>query len=225
MSARRPALRRVEKSDELLRRLFRRYPRPKTALAYGDPFQLLVAVILSAQCTDSRVNMVTPALFRRFPTPRAFVRADIREVEALIHSTGFFRNKAKNIVACSAALLERHGGTVPRSMDELHALPGVGRKTANVVLGEAFGVIEGVVVDTHVARLSGRMGFTGESDPVKIERDLMSIVPRKRWFHLSHALILHGRSVCSARSPQCGECALSDLCPASTIAAERPVRK
>lgn len=225
MSPERRVRRKKTERNELLRRLLRRYPRPKTALAYGDPFQLLVAVILSAQCTDARVNLVTPALFRRFPTPQSFAGADLREVETLIHSTGFFRNKAKNIIACSAALLERHGGTVPATMEELHALPGVGRKTANVVLGEAFGVIEGVVVDTHVARLSGRLGFSAETDPVKIERDLMSIVPRRRWFHLSHALILHGRSLCSARSPRCMECPLSDLCPASTFRAQRTKRE
>lgn len=201
----------------LLSILTKEYPSTKTALHYGDPFQLLVAVILSAQCTDARVNLVTPLLFSRLATPSDFANADVRELETLIHSTGFYHNKAKNIIACAKALLEKHNGIVPQTMEELHALPGVGRKTANVVLGDAFGKIEGIVVDTHVTRLSNRLNLTVEQDPVRIEKDLMLLVSKKYWFKFSHALILHGRKICSARKPLCQECSVNKLCPSSLV--------
>jgi endonuclease-3 len=197
--------------------LLKEYPTDQTALNYGNPFQLLVAVILSAQCTDVRVNIVTPQLFARFSTPKDFAAADGKELERLIHSTGFYHNKAKNIIGCAKTLLEKHNGVVPETMDELFQLPGVGRKTANVVLGEAFGKIEGVVVDTHVIRLSNRLGFTKEVDAVKIENDLMPLIPKKHWYHFSHALIFHGRKICSARKPKCSECTISKYCPSSTV--------
>jgi endonuclease-3 len=211
----------LEKKKERVRSIVRiiskEYPVVKTALQHENPFQLLVAVILSAQCTDARVNLVTPILFQRFATPRDFATADSNEVETLIHSTGFFRNKAKNIIACSKALLERHHGEVPQTMEELHALPGVGRKTANVVLGAAFNKVEGVVVDTHVSRLSRRLAFTAEDDAVKIEKDLMTLIPKKHWFTFSHALILHGRKICSARKPLCHLCVVNKYCPSSLV--------
>jgi endonuclease-3 len=211
--------RKIERLRSIVRHLNKLYPRPRTALRYHDPFQLLIAVILSAQCTDARVNMVTPALFSRFATPEDFVRAEIVEIEQLIHSTGFFRNKARNIKACSLALMNHHNGVVPRTMEELHALPGVGRKTANVVLGEAFGITEGIVVDTHVARLSARLGLTKETDAVKIENDLMTLLPKKKWIQFSHSLILHGRQVCAARTPLCYECSISTVCPSVKVPA------
>lgn len=206
-----------ERASAIAKILFKEYPINHTALSYHDPFQLLVAVILSAQCTDARVNMVTPQLFARFSTPRDFAQADIRELERLIHSTGFYHNKAKNIIACAKALLEFHQGTVPETMNELFALPGVGRKTANVVLGEAFGKIEGIVVDTHVARLSNKLGFTTETDAVKIEQDLMPLIPKKKWYHFSHTLIFHGRKICGARKQLCAECPVNSLCPSSLV--------
>jgi endonuclease-3 len=174
-----------------------------------------VATILSAQCTDKRVNMVTPALFRRFPTPADLAAADPDEVEDLIRSTGFFRNKRKSLIGMAAALQELHGGEVPHTMAELIKLPGVGRKTANVILGNAFGVNEGVVVDTHVQRLSQRLGLTRNDDPVRIERDLMKLFPRQSWTQLSHLLIWHGRQQCSARAPRCASCTLRDICPSA----------
>ncbi len=193
------------------------YPRPRTALYYRDPFQLLVAVMLSAQCTDARVNIVTPELFARFATPFDFANANVSEIERLIHSTGFFRNKAKNIKACSIEILKRHDSKVPKTMEELHALPGVGRKTANVVLGEAFDITEGIVVDTHVARLSQRLDLTTATDAVKIETDLMTVLPKKKWRQFSHTLILHGRQICKARNPLCIECTLNNLCPSAQV--------
>ncbi|MCK9408093.1 MAG: endonuclease III [Bacteriovoracaceae bacterium] len=201
----------------ILNLLLKEYPSDQTALQYGNPFQLLVAVILSAQCTDARVNLVTPELFFRFSTPEDFASADIEELESLIYSTGFYHNKAKNIIGCSKALIQNHQGVVPESMEELFQLPGVGRKTANVVLGAAFGKIEGVVVDTHVMRLSNRLKLSAEQDAVKIEKDLMLIVPKKHWFHFSHSLILHGRKICSARRPLCARCLLSRYCPSSQV--------
>ncbi len=197
--------------------LCKEYPSDRTALTFSDPFQLLIAVILSAQCTDARVNMVTPGLFARFASPSDFARAEVKELEMLIHSTGFYHNKAKNIIACSHALLERHQGIVPETMDELFALPGVGRKTANVVLGAAFGKIEGVVVDTHVIRLSNKLGLTKEQDAVKIEKDLMPLIKKELWFHFSHSLILHGRKICSARKPLCAECSIRTYCPSTLV--------
>ena len=203
---------------KLIARLKRAYPDAHCALDHRTPFELLVATILSAQCTDVRVNLVTPALFARYPTPKALAGARQEEVEALIRSTGFFRNKARNLIAMAAALVERHGGEVPADMEQLRVLPGVGRKTANVVLGNAFGLNEGVTVDTHVSRLSALLGLTRHTDPVKIETDLMVLVPRRDWTLVSHLLIWHGRSVCIARRPQCGECVLSDLCPSAKLA-------
>ena len=188
------------------------YPEAACALHFTTPFELLVATILSAQCTDVRVNMVTPGLFRRYPDPDSLAGADPTEVEDLIRSTGFFRNKAKNLLGCAAALVERHGGTVPQSMAELVALPGVGRKTANVVLGNAFAT-PGMVVDTHVKRVAGRLGWTASVDPVKIEADLQQLLPKEEWTEVSHLLIHHGRALCKAPIPLCSGCPLLELCP------------
>jgi endonuclease III len=197
--------------------LARLYPDAECALVHKNPLQLLVATILSAQCTDKRVNLVTPALFSRFPTAEALARADTAELENLIKTTGFFRNKTKNIKAGCAAIVERFNGQVPRTLDELITLPGVGRKTANVVLGNAFSV-PGITVDTHVGRLSIRLGLTKYTDPVKVERDLMELVPKASWTSLSHELILHGRSICFARKPLCNQCVLSPHCPKIGVA-------
>ena len=201
--------------EETIARLGSEYPDATTALDWENPMELLVATILSAQTTDVRVNAVTPNLFARYPTAADLAAADPAELEEVIRPTGFFRNKAKSLRGMAGALVEDHGGEVPRTMGELVALPGVGRKTANVVLGNAFGVDEGVVVDTHVRRLSNRLGFAAESDPEKIERDLMQTVPRRDWTVFSHLLILHGRSVCKARKPACADCVVNDLCPSA----------
>jgi endonuclease-3 len=206
---------RKERARTIYDRLADEYPDPETALDYADPFQLAVATILSAQSTDEQVNKVTPELFRRFPDAEALAGADREEVEEIVHSTGFFRNKAKNIIGMARGLVEEHGGEVPRSLSELIDLPGIGRKTANVILGNAFGVDEGVVVDTHVRRLSRRLGFTEEERPEKIEEDLMDLFPKKSWTPLSHLLIFHGRQVCKARKPRCRECLVTRLCPSS----------
>jgi endonuclease-3 len=200
---------------EYYRRLRAAYPDAHCALDHRNAYELLAATILSAQCTDVRVNMVTPALFAKYPDAAALADADRGEIETLIKSTGFFRNKAKSLEGMARALVERHGGEVPRTMDELTHLPGVGRKTANVILGNAFGVNEGIVVDTHVARLSKRMGLTRETDPVKIERALMPLFPQAQWTMLSHLLIEHGRRICDAKKPKCGDCVLADLCPSA----------
>ncbi len=206
---------------KILTLLKRAYPDASCALEHGDAYQLLAATILSAQCTDARVNMVTPALFAKYPTPAALARASQPDVEKLIQSTGFFRNKAKNLIAMAQAIVADHGGKVPKTMAELHALPGVGRKTANVVLGNAFGINEGVTVDTHVTRLAGLLQLTRQTDPVKIEQDLMVLIPREDWTLVSHLLILHGRAVCIARRPQCGACVVAGLCPSARPAADR----
>jgi endonuclease-3 len=198
---------------QVVRGLARLYPAARCALEFHNPLELLIATILSAQCTDQRVNLVTRDLFARYRTAADYAQAPLPRLERAIQSTGFFRNKAKNIQACCRQLVERHGGEVPRTMEELVALPGVGRKTANVVLGTAFGLASGVVVDTHVARLSKRLGLTRHRDPLKIERDLMETVPRKAWIDLSHRLIQHGRQVCLARRPRCEECGLNRICP------------
>jgi endonuclease-3 len=198
-----------------MRILRKEFPRAVTALTHADPFQLLIATILSAQCTDERVNKVTPGLFARYPTPRDFVKADVHEIEAEIKSTGFFRMKAKNIQGCSQALVDRFGGKVPETLEELVTLPGVGRKTANVVLGQAFGIVSGVVVDTHVDRLSQRLGLTSQKTPEKIEQDLMVVFPKKEWIDVGSILILHGRKTCNARKPKCGVCSLNGLCPSA----------
>jgi endonuclease-3 len=200
----------------IVRELTRLYPEAPCALHYAGPLQLLIATILSAQCTDARVNLVTPALFARYPDAAAFAAARPRDLERLIHSTGFYRAKARNIQACCRAIVERHGGEVPRTMAELTALPGVGRKTANVVLGNAFAV-PGIPVDTHVGRLSRRMGLTTETDPVKVERDLMGLLPEGEWTMFGHRMIHHGRRVCHARKPQCDGCALATFCPKNGI--------
>ena len=193
--------------------LDRVYPGVHCELNYADPLQLLVATILSAQCTDKRVNLVTAELFKKYRSAADYANAPLVELEQAIKSTGFFRNKAKNIRACCRKLVERRGGEVPRTMDELTQLDGVGRKTANVVLGNAFGINAGVVVDTHVARLSHRLGLTGQETPEKIERDLMSLVPRQQWALFSHWLIWHGRRRCAARKPDCLNCEILKLCP------------
>jgi endonuclease-3 len=200
------------RARKIVRLLTKLYPDAQCALHHENPLQLLIATILSAQCTDVRVNLVTPALFRRFPDSRAFATADSTELETAIQSTGFFRNKAWNIIACCRQLVEQHGGQVPNTMEELVKLPGVGRKTANVILGAAFGV-PGITVDTHVLRLSKRMGLTRETNPEKVERDLMKLMPPKEWTMFSHRMIFHGRQVCFARKPNCAGCLLSPVCP------------
>ncbi|HEV2742085.1 MAG TPA: endonuclease III [Rubrobacter sp.] len=201
--------------EETIARLKSEYPDATTALDWENPLELLVATILSAQTTDVRVNAVTPNLFAKYPTAADYAAADPTELEEDIRPTGFFRNKAKSLRGMATALVEDHGGEVPQTMGELVALPGVGRKTANVVLGNAFGIDEGVVVDTHVRRLSNRLGFTAENDPEKIEKDLMQAVPKRDWTVFSHLLILHGRSVCKARKPACADCIVNDLCPSA----------
>jgi endonuclease-3 len=195
------------------------YPDAHCALDHADPYQLLVATILSAQCTDVRVNLVTPALFARFPDPRTLAGGTQAEVEQLIRSTGFFRNKAANLLAMAAALVERHGGRVPDTMDELRALPGVGRKTANVVLGNAFGRNDGITVDTHVGRIARLLRLTSATDPEKVEQDLMRLFPQPKWTLLSHLLISHGRAVCVARRPRCDACPVAALCPGAKATA------
>ncbi len=205
------------RAETIYARLLATHPDATCALEHRDAFQLLCATILSAQCTDARVNMVTPVLFARYPDARALAQAEPTDVEEIIRSTGFFRNKAKSLVGMARALVERHAGTVPRTMEELRVLPGVGRKTANVVLGNAYGIDAGVTVDTHVARLSGLLGLTGHDDPVKIEQDLMRLFPQNQWTMLSHLLIFHGRRICIARRPRCADCVLNDICPASLV--------
>jgi endonuclease III len=202
---------------DVLARLRTEYPGADCSLEHADAFQLLVSTILSAQCTDARVNAVTPELFRRLPTPEAMAAAG-SELEGLIRSTGFFNAKAKSIRGACRAIVEQHGGRVPRTMRELNALPGVGRKTANVVLGNAFGSPDGVVVDTHVGRLARRLGWSRHADPEKVEQDLNALVPPDAWVFAGHALILHGRRVCGSRSPRCGSCLLAGLCPKVGVA-------
>ncbi len=206
------------RAGRIVRRLAQAYPDAHCALTFRNPLELLVATILSAQCTDSRVNRLTPALFARYPDAAAFAAADRKELERLIKPTGFFRNKARNIMACCKQLVERHGGEVPRTMKELVQLTGIGRKTANVILGNAFAT-PGIPVDTHVGRLSRRLGLTEHTNPVKVERDLMALVPRKHWSLFAHRMIFHGRQVCRARKPRCGECPLAGLCPRDGVPA------
>ena len=194
------------------------YPEAECALHHENPLQLLIATILSAQCTDARVNMVTPALFAKYPTAADFAEAPQEEVEQVIQSTGFFRSKAKNIRACCRDLVDKHGGEVPRDLESLVQLAGVGRKTANVVLGTAFGIASGVVVDTHVGRLSKRLGLTRATQPEKIEQDLMALLPKSEWVDFSHRMIHHGRQICMARKPRCGECPLNAECPKIGVA-------
>lgn len=201
----------------LLRRLRSRYGEAECALDHTGPFQLLAATILSAQCTDKRVNLVTPQLFERFATPEALASADLLEVEELIHSTGFFRNKARNLIGMAQVLVAEFGGLVPNDMNKLLTLPGVARKTANVVLGVAFGQAEGVVVDTHVTRLTHIWGLTSHDDPKKIEEDLMVALPKRTWIDFSHRVIHHGRALCIARRPLCSACFLQDICPKNGV--------
>lgn len=208
-------------------RLTKRYPDTKCSLDFTNAFELLIATILAAQSTDVRVNIVTKSLFRKYPGPRELANADLVAMETDVKQTGFFRNKAKAVINCSKAIMERHHGEVPRTIDELTALPGVGRKTANVVLGNAYGINVGVVVDTHVGRVSGRLGLTEHADPEKIEQDLMKLVPRDHWTVFAHRVIDHGRETCIARKPQCEVCVLNDLCPSAEVktAANAPATK
>lgn len=199
--------------NEIIRRLKKEYPDAHCALNHTSAFELLIATILSAQCTDERVNLVTAELFRKYRRPQDYADALPEELERDIHSTGFFRNKAKNIRAACSQIIELYGGEIPRTMDELLVLNGVARKTANVVLGNAFGIASGVVVDTHVARLSQRLGLTGHDAPEKIERDLQESVPETDWIMFPHWLISHGRKICQARKPKCSQCVLNDICP------------
>jgi len=203
------------RASEILERLRKEFPKAHTALHHQSPFQLLIATILSAQCTDERVNMVTPGLFQKYPTPAHFANVLQEELEEDIRSTGFFRMKSKSIIGCSRTLLEHHGGGVPSTMEELVKLPGVGRKTANVVLGQAFNMSAGVVVDTHVHRLSQRLGFSEGKTAEKVEEDLMGILSRKDWIDVGTVLILHGRKTCNARKPMCDTCVIADLCPSA----------
>lgn len=202
---------------EIQRRLAATYPDAHCELTYRNPFELAVATVLSAQCTDARVNMVTPELFRRWPTPEALAQASLEAIEAVIKSTGFYRNKAKSILGLAQQVVAEHGGEIPAEMDALVRLPGIGRKTANVVLGNAFDRNEGIVVDTHVARLSARFGLTRETDPVKIEQALIPLFPRESWTQLSHLMIWHGRRTCAALRPRCGDCVLADCCPSAAL--------
>lgn len=199
----------------VLKHLKKAYPDAHCALDHHTPFELLVATILSAQCTDVRVNLTTPALFARYPTPRDLARADPAELESLIRSTGFFRMKAKSLIGMATVLVEEHGGEVPRTMEALRVLPGVGRKTANVLLGNAFGMNEGITVDTHVGRIARLLELTRATDPERVERDLMALIPRADWTLVSHLLISHGRALCIARRPRCGDCPLRTLCPSA----------
>jgi endonuclease III len=198
---------------QILTLLKREYPKVTCALVHETPFELLIATILSAQCTDERVNIVTKQLFAKYSTPAALAAVPLKQLEKLVQSTGFFRNKAKNIHGGCVKLVEEHGGEVPADLDQLVKLPGVGRKTANVVLGTAFRIASGVVVDTHVTRLSNRLGLTEHEDAVKIERDLIALLPKSEWMDFSHRLIWHGRRVCKARRPLCGSCMLEKICP------------
>ncbi|MGQ0813354.1 MAG: endonuclease III [Gemmatimonadota bacterium] len=209
--------RKRERANQIVKRLKQTYPNAQTALVHDNPYELLVATMLSAQCTDVRVNMVTPALFERYPTAADLAGAKPEELAEMIRSTGFYRNKTRSLLGMSNAVVEQHHGEIPAEMDDLVKLPGVGRKTANVVLGNAFGKNEGVVVDTHVARLSGRLGLTAQTDPVKIEQDLMELLPGKDWTLVPHLFIDHGRAVCKAPTPKCEVCVLNDICPSSRV--------
>lgn len=208
---------RRERSDAIFARLAAEYPGARVPLDFSNPLELLVATILAAQCTDKKVNEVTPELFRRLPTARDLAAVPLPELEELVHATGFFRQKARTVKTLGQALVDEHGGQVPSTMEELVRLPGVGRKTANVVLGNAFGIAEGVVVDTHVQRLSRRLGLTEETEPEKIERDLMELLPREGWIAAAPMLADHGRAVCKARRPECGRCVVNALCPSAEV--------
>ena len=220
MSMPRPDLK--ARAAEVYERLGKLYPEARVELDFNNAFELLIATILAAQSTDQRVNIVTKSLFRKYRDAHAFANADVVEMETAVKQTGFFRNKARAVINCSKALVERHGGEVPKSMEELVELPGVGRKTANVVLGNAYGINAGVIVDTHVTRLSGRLGFTNHADPVDIEKDLIKYVPRDAWTMFANRIILHGRRICIARKPDCPNCVLNDICPSAQLTADRP---
>lgn len=213
------------RAREINKRLAKRYPDAKCSLDFTNPFELLIATILSAQSTDARVNIVTKSLFRKYPDPQAFADASQVEMETDVKQTGFFRNKAKAVIACARAIVERHGGEVPRTMEELTALPGVGRKTANVVLSNAFETPVGIVVDTHVTRVSGRLGLTSHSEAEKIEQDLVPLLPRSEWTAFGHRIIYHGRETCIARKPNCPECVVNDLCPSADLDRAAPPAK
>src|SRR5258706_3932485 len=209
------ATKKQERANDIVVRLKQMYPKAKCALDFTNAFELLIATILSAQSTDVRVNIVTKSLFRKYPDPPAFANASQVEMERDVKQTGCFRNKAKAVIAASKAIVEKHGGEVPQTMDELTALPGVGRKTANVVLSNAFKKPVGIVVDTHVTRVAGRLGLTATTDAVVIEQDLMKLLPPKEWTGFANRTILHGRNICVARKPKCAECDLNELCPSA----------
>lgn len=206
-----------ERAKIILERLEKLYPKAKTALNFETPFQLLVATILSAQTTDERVNIVTEKLFKKFKTPKDFAYADLNEIMEYVKSVNFYKNKAKNIKSCAEIIINKYNGEVPQSMDELIKLPGVARKTANIVLSEAYGINEGIAVDTHVKRLSQRLGLTKNDSPEKIEQDLMAITPKNSWRDISNLLILHGRKICQAKKPKHNECVLFDICPSRNL--------
>ena len=214
------ATKKQERAGDIVVRLKQMYPKAKCSLDFTNAFELLIATMLSAQSTDVRVNIVTKSLFRKYPNPQSFASANQVEMERDVKQTGFFRNKAKAVIAASKAIVENHGGEVPKTMDELTALPGVGRKTANVVLSNAFKIAVGIVVDTHVTRVSARLGLTASDDAVKIEQDLMKLIPQKEWTNFSHRLIAHGRTICIARKPKCAQCGLNELCPSAVEAPE-----
>jgi endonuclease III len=214
------ATKKQERANDIVVRLKQMYPKAKCALDFTNAFELLIATILSAQSTDVRVNIVTKSLFRKYPSPQSFASANQVEMERDVKQTGFFRNKAKAVIAASKVIVEKHNGEVPRTMDELTALPGVGRKTANVVLSNAYKISVGIVVDTHVTRVSARLGLTATDDAVKIEQDLMKLIPQKEWTNFSHRIIAHGRTICIARKPKCAQCPLNELCPSAEAALE-----
>jgi endonuclease-3 len=205
-------------AEEILQRLGERYPDPKPALRHTSPWELLVATVLSAQCTDERVNMVTPEFFRRWPGPEELAQAELPAIEEVVRSTGFFRNKAKNLKAAAVKLMAEYGGELPRTMAEMVKLPGAARKTANIVLSNAFGVHEGVAVDTHVKRLSNRLGLVKSDNPAVIERELMALIPQQDWGRINHLLVFFGRDTCQARKPNCSACVLADICPKIGVA-------
>jgi len=206
-----------ERAPEIIKRLSKAHPDAHVALNFTNPLECLVATILSAQCTDERVNMVTASLFTKYRTAEDYLKVPVEELAADIKPTGFFNQKTKSLRGACARIVDAYGGTVPNTMEDLITLPGVARKTANIVLGNSYGVVEGIAVDTHVRRVGERLGFTSEKDPDKIEQDLMRLIPRKRWFDFTYALIDHGRTVCVARKPRCSDCPVSDICPSSEV--------
>jgi endonuclease-3 len=206
-----------QRADTVLDRLLKRYPQPTSALNWSNPWELLVATALSAQCTDKRVNMVTPVLFARWPDIPSMAQADPGEVEKVIYSTGFYKNKAKNLIHAARTIMDRFGGKVPQTMAELITLGGVARKTANIILSNAFGIHEGIAVDTHVKRIAMRLGLTRSTNPIQVEKDLMPLFPREHWGNINHCLVLFGREVCKARGPLCEKCQLEDICPQTGI--------